>query len=157
MAQGTKLEHRALGQGGLSVSAIGLGCMSLSGIYGAANDAESEDLIRYAIDQGVDHLRLDFELGIEAVEGVEYRQRVIARDVGGGPHRIERGEIGVWRERDGGGRLGPHDAQRGQRGRSGERGLQDITAFHAFAAPRRNYGDGSAAARGQQTAVRAFG
>ena len=51
-----RLEHRALGRGGLSVSAIGLGCMSLSGIYGAANDAESEDLIRYAIDQGVDHL-----------------------------------------------------------------------------------------------------
>src|SRR5215472_12605807 len=51
-----KLEHRALGKGGLSVSAIGLGCMSLSGIYGEASDAESEELIRYAIDQGVDHL-----------------------------------------------------------------------------------------------------
>ena len=51
-----RLEHRSLGGGGLSVSAIGLGCMSLSGIYGAANDAESEELIRYAIDHGVDHL-----------------------------------------------------------------------------------------------------
>ena len=30
--------------------------MSLSGIYGDADDAESEELIRYAIDQGVDHL-----------------------------------------------------------------------------------------------------
>ena len=39
----------------MSVSAIGLGCMSLSGVYGAADDAVSEDLIRYAIDQGVDH------------------------------------------------------------------------------------------------------
>ncbi len=56
MAPGEKLEHRALGRGGLSVSAIGLGCMSLSGIYGAADDAASEDLICYAIDQGVDHL-----------------------------------------------------------------------------------------------------
>jgi aryl-alcohol dehydrogenase-like predicted oxidoreductase len=56
MAQMEKLEHRALGRGGLSVSAIGLGCMSLSGIYGTADDAASEDLIRYAIDQGVDHL-----------------------------------------------------------------------------------------------------
>ena len=55
MAQ-VKLEHRALGTGGLSVSAIGLGCMSLSGIYGAADDAQSEDLIRHAIDEGVDHL-----------------------------------------------------------------------------------------------------
>jgi aryl-alcohol dehydrogenase-like predicted oxidoreductase len=56
MATTERLEHRTLGKGGPSVSAIGLGCMSLSGIYGAANDAESEELIRYAIDQGVDHL-----------------------------------------------------------------------------------------------------
>ncbi len=56
MAEAKELEHRTLGEGGLSVSAIGLGCMSLSGIYGAAEDAASEDLIRYAIDQGVDHL-----------------------------------------------------------------------------------------------------
>ena len=55
MAQ-VKLEHRALGASGLSVAAVGLGCMSLSGIYGAADDAQSEDLIRHAIDMGVDHL-----------------------------------------------------------------------------------------------------
>ena len=48
--------HRSLGTKGLSVSVVGLGCMSLSGVYGTANDGESEDLIRYAIDQGVDHL-----------------------------------------------------------------------------------------------------
>jgi aryl-alcohol dehydrogenase-like predicted oxidoreductase len=51
-----KIAHRALGTKGLSVSAIGLGCMSLSGVYGAADDAESESLIRSAIDKGVDHL-----------------------------------------------------------------------------------------------------
>jgi aryl-alcohol dehydrogenase-like predicted oxidoreductase len=51
-----KLPHRALGRGGLSVSAIGLGCMSLSGVYGAADDKESEALIRHAIDSGADHL-----------------------------------------------------------------------------------------------------
>src|SRR5436190_19131520 len=51
-----KIAHRALGTKGLSVSAIGLGCMSLSGVYGAADDAESENLIRSAIDLGVDHL-----------------------------------------------------------------------------------------------------
>ncbi|HEY0184827.1 MAG TPA: aldo/keto reductase [Rhodopila sp.] len=55
MATQPKLEHRALGKGGLSVSAIGLGCMSLSGVYGTADDAASEDLIRHAIDIGVDH------------------------------------------------------------------------------------------------------
>lgn len=50
------IPHRPLGRGGLAVSAIGLGCMSLSGVYGAADDAASEELIRYAIDLGVDHL-----------------------------------------------------------------------------------------------------
>jgi aryl-alcohol dehydrogenase-like predicted oxidoreductase len=56
MTNAEKIEHRSLGTGGLSVSAIGLGCMSLSGVYGAADDAASEDMIRHAIDQGVDHL-----------------------------------------------------------------------------------------------------
>src|SRR5262252_3116648 len=51
-----KLPRRALGGEGLSVTAIGVGCMSLSGVYGAANDSESEVLIRQAIDRGVDHL-----------------------------------------------------------------------------------------------------
>jgi aryl-alcohol dehydrogenase-like predicted oxidoreductase len=55
MSPQSKLEHRLLGKSSLSVSAIGLGCMSLSGIYGAADDAVSEDLIRHAIDIGVDH------------------------------------------------------------------------------------------------------
>ena len=50
----TTLPHRMLG--GLSVSAVGLGCMSLSGVYGEADDAKSEELIRYAIDHGVNHL-----------------------------------------------------------------------------------------------------
>ena len=58
MVTRVKLEHRPLGNGGLSVAAIGLGCMSLSGIYGEAHDAQSEDLIRHAIDHGVDHLDL---------------------------------------------------------------------------------------------------
>jgi aryl-alcohol dehydrogenase-like predicted oxidoreductase len=49
-----QIEHRMLG--GLPVSAIGLGCMPLSGVYGTADDAASEDLIRHAIDLGVDHL-----------------------------------------------------------------------------------------------------
>ena len=50
------IAHRTLGTGGISVSTIGLGGMSLSGVYGPADDAQSEDLIRHAIDQGVDHL-----------------------------------------------------------------------------------------------------
>jgi len=49
------LPHRQLGTAGPSVSTIGLGCMSLSGVYGDADDAVSEALIRAAIDRGVDH------------------------------------------------------------------------------------------------------
>jgi aryl-alcohol dehydrogenase-like predicted oxidoreductase len=50
------LEHRQLGRSGLQVSAIGLGCMGLSGVYGPADDGESVTLIQKAIDLGVDHL-----------------------------------------------------------------------------------------------------
>ncbi|MGH7120870.1 MAG: aldo/keto reductase [Acetobacteraceae bacterium] len=55
-ARRDKLPERALGTAGLKVSAIGLGCMPLSSIYGAAEDTASEALIRHAIDCGVDHL-----------------------------------------------------------------------------------------------------
>jgi aryl-alcohol dehydrogenase-like predicted oxidoreductase len=47
---------RPLGRGGPPVSAIGLGCMSLSGVYGDADDATSEALIHRALDLGVNHL-----------------------------------------------------------------------------------------------------
>jgi aryl-alcohol dehydrogenase-like predicted oxidoreductase len=51
-----RIVSRQLGNNGPSVSAIGLGCMSLSGIYGPAEDAQSEALIRHAIDNGINHL-----------------------------------------------------------------------------------------------------
>ena len=57
------IEQRKLGTGGLSVSAIGLGCMSLSGIYGDADDAVSEKLIHHAIDAGVNHLDSSYMYG----------------------------------------------------------------------------------------------
>ena len=45
---------RRLGASGLAVSPVGLGCMSLSGVYGAADDAAGIALIHHALDQGVD-------------------------------------------------------------------------------------------------------
>ncbi len=48
--------RRRLGTSDLHVSPIGLGCMSFSGVYGAADDAESEALIRHALDQGINFL-----------------------------------------------------------------------------------------------------
>ena len=50
------IEQRQLGRSGLKVSAIGLGCMGLSGVYGPADDTESIALIQKAIDLGVNHL-----------------------------------------------------------------------------------------------------
>ena len=50
------LPQRALGNSGINVSAIGLGCMSFSGTYGPAEDAASTALIQAALDQGVTFL-----------------------------------------------------------------------------------------------------
>jgi aryl-alcohol dehydrogenase-like predicted oxidoreductase len=47
------MEHRLLGHGALSVSAIGLGCMSMSGTYGKSDDATSIAVIHSALDQGI--------------------------------------------------------------------------------------------------------
>jgi aryl-alcohol dehydrogenase-like predicted oxidoreductase len=56
MPQQAHLARRRLGASDLLVSPIGLGCMSLSGVYGEADDAASEALIQHAIDRGVNHL-----------------------------------------------------------------------------------------------------
>jgi aryl-alcohol dehydrogenase-like predicted oxidoreductase len=47
--------RRRLGKGGPEVSAIGLGCMSLSGTYGKSDDVAGIALIQRAIALGVDH------------------------------------------------------------------------------------------------------
>jgi len=48
-------ERRRLGKVGPEVSAIGLGCMSLSGVYGTSDEQAGIALIQRAIDLGVDH------------------------------------------------------------------------------------------------------
>lgn len=47
------MRTRRLGSAGPEVSAIGLGCMSLSGYYDEADEAESERVLHRAIDLGV--------------------------------------------------------------------------------------------------------
>src|SRR5882724_9619976 len=49
-------ERRRLGRAGPEVSAIGLGCMSLSGVYGTSDDAAAIPFLRRAIELGVDFL-----------------------------------------------------------------------------------------------------
>ena len=53
MAKEQRIEKRLLGVSGIEVSAIGLGCMSLSGIYGASSDDDGIALIRAALDHGI--------------------------------------------------------------------------------------------------------
>ena len=55
MTQIPTTARRTLGHSDLAVSPVGLGCMSLSGTYGAADDGVSEALIQHAIGQGVNH------------------------------------------------------------------------------------------------------
>jgi len=50
------MEMRTLGKSGIKVSAVGLGLMSMSGIYGNANDEESIRVIHYALDKGINFL-----------------------------------------------------------------------------------------------------
>ncbi len=48
-----QLPQRALGKSGINVSALGLGCMGLSGVYGEVDDNASIALIHAALDSGV--------------------------------------------------------------------------------------------------------
>jgi aryl-alcohol dehydrogenase-like predicted oxidoreductase len=50
------MQYRTLGTSGLRVSAIGLGLMSMSGVYGKGDDQESIAVIHHAIDCGINFL-----------------------------------------------------------------------------------------------------
>ena len=50
------MEQRTLGKSALAVSAIGLGCMSMSNVYGKCDDAESIAVVHHALDLGVNFL-----------------------------------------------------------------------------------------------------
>src|SRR3954465_8471024 len=47
------METRSLGYSGPAVSAVGLGCMGMSGMYGPADRAESIATIHAALDAGI--------------------------------------------------------------------------------------------------------
>jgi aryl-alcohol dehydrogenase-like predicted oxidoreductase len=50
------MQYCRLGKGGAKVSAVGLGCMSMSGVYGPADRSESLATIQAALDAGINLL-----------------------------------------------------------------------------------------------------
>lgn len=97
------MERRALGTGGLTVSAMGLGCMGMSEFYGPADKAESIATIHRALDLGIDLLDTSDIYGLghnETLVGKAIRDRrdrvVLATKFG-----LIRGEDGSWRGVDG--------------------------------------------------------
>ena len=50
------MEYRKLGNSDLTVSAVGLGCMSMSGTYGKGDDDESVAVVQRAVDLGVNFI-----------------------------------------------------------------------------------------------------
>jgi aryl-alcohol dehydrogenase-like predicted oxidoreductase len=62
------METRKLGQQGLEVSALGLGCMSMSDFYGSRDEAESIATINRALDLGVTFLDTADMYGVGANE-----------------------------------------------------------------------------------------
>src|SRR6202051_4192259 len=49
----TLMQHRPLGTTGVTVAALGLGCMGMSGMYGPAERAESIATIQAALEAGI--------------------------------------------------------------------------------------------------------
>ncbi len=56
MSKTASLPTRTLGSSGIAVSAVGLGCMSLSGTYGKSSDEDGIALIHAALDAGITFL-----------------------------------------------------------------------------------------------------
>ncbi|MFS8036938.1 aldo/keto reductase [Xanthobacter sp. AM11] len=71
------MDHRLLGRSGLSVSAIGLGCMGMSEFYGPSDDAQSLATLAAALDLGVNFL------DTADMYGVGHNERLLGRFLAG--------------------------------------------------------------------------
>src|SRR5260370_28849082 len=95
------MERQRFGNSDLTVSAIGLGCYGMSGVYGPADDAESVAAIRRALDLGVNFL------DTSASYGQGHNHRLIGEAIRGRRHEV------VIHSKSGSPRDGSPDAVRG--------------------------------------------
>lgn len=95
------MERRRFGNTDLMVSEIGLGCMSMSGSYGAADDRESTATIHRALELGINFIDTSASYG----EG--HNHRLLAQALKGRRHEV------VIHSKSGSPREGGADAVRG--------------------------------------------
>lgn len=90
------MEQRNLGTDGLSVSAVGLGCMGLSQAYGPADDDESIATIRRALDVGVSLLDTAMSYG------AGHNEQLVGRAIAGRREQVVLAtKLGIVRDQDG--------------------------------------------------------
>jgi aryl-alcohol dehydrogenase-like predicted oxidoreductase len=71
------LAQRLLGSSGIAASAMGLGCMSLSGTYGPSDDAEGALVLREALDRGITLL------DTSDIYGLGHNERLVGQAISG--------------------------------------------------------------------------
>ena len=90
------IQRRELGRGGPEVSAIGLGAMSFSGIYGNASETECHDVLDACLELGVDHIDTANVYGNGRSEEIIGKYMSRYRNAGDVPFRIAT-KASIWR------------------------------------------------------------